>query len=448
MDFFDIIKPEEYEEVEYIGSLSYKAYKVNPQEVNDYLLNYLKDQNFDFIHFLAHPSRKVNQSFLNGKEKFVKLWEDCCFSEIGSIYETPACFRNYWMAKTPLFLDYCKFIKDFIVKVKDHPYAMENSHYWGGKLTKEKLQVLCGVPHYPILPFVIERCTVGYFLKQGLDLFFKKGSYLSLKKPELPLSPDFLEDNFNNTNKKLILYVFHELNTNSIYFLENGLYNDENTDFIIIINSKTLDLELIKKYTAAFYNVSLFQRDNIGFDFGGWYDALEENKLLNKYNYFLFVNSSVLGPFSHDEKWGENFFKDLYQKDNKIALSGTTINCSKHRFMHIQSMCFAIKFGYLKYLMNSKQIFFDTQLSKKQAIEQEIQISKLLIVNGYGIQTKMNFYLEQLQNKKGIFKNTYFKNKYGNVNILKIDDMKDILKDKYNLVFVKNDKKTQWIQNW
>lgn len=179
IDFFDIVKPEEYELIDFIGSLSYKAYKVNPKEVDQYLSKYGTDQ--DFIHFLAHPTRKVNQSFLNGKDKFVEIWKECCENEIGSIYETPACFRNYWMASKPLFLDYCKFLKDFIVKVKEHPLAMQNSNYYGGKLTKQKLLKLCGVPHYPILPFIIERCTIGYFLKQGLELFRRKGSYLSLK---------------------------------------------------------------------------------------------------------------------------------------------------------------------------------------------------------------------------------------------------------------------------
>ena len=52
-------------------------------------------------------------------------------------------------------------------------------------------------------------------------------------------------------------------------------------------------------------------RDNIGYDFGGWSDALLLNDLYKNYDYFLFVNSSVIGPFI------DNYLKikwtDIYQ---------------------------------------------------------------------------------------------------------------------------------------
>ena len=40
------------------------------------------------------------------------------------------------------------------------------------------------------------------------------------------------------------------------------------------------------------------KRNNIGYDFGGWSNALLTNDLYKNYDNFIFANSSVIGPLS------------------------------------------------------------------------------------------------------------------------------------------------------
>ena len=76
--------------------------------------------------------------------------------------------------------------------------------------------------------------------------------------------------------KLLVLYVFHIYNNRVTHFINNCIFYDSNVDFIIISNDKNNTLDV------PFYVKTLF-RDNIGYDFGGWSDALLTNNLYKNY---------------------------------------------------------------------------------------------------------------------------------------------------------------------
>ena len=92
------------------------------------------------------------------------------------------------------------------------------------------------------------------------------------------------------SSKVLVLYVFHIYNDRVKQFINNAIFYDENIDFIIISNDNTHIFD-VPSY------VKTFVRDNIGYDFGGWSDALLTDNLYSNYGNFIFVNSSVVGPF-------------------------------------------------------------------------------------------------------------------------------------------------------
>lgn len=326
---FNNIKIDTYD---FIGTLSYKAYKkININEIDVYIKNFGTQQ--DFIHFYSPPNKTVLKSHKNGGNKFKNMWIDCCEEEIGNMDITDVGFCNYWMAKKEYFLQYCDFLKEFIKKLESHPNAFMDGNYIGGKLKPHQLKKLCGYPYYPILPFILERLVIGYFNKNNFIKMLQKKNIYCMKKfnvDEFPFytyekikTVKFLKNNINVEcfYKKLILYIFHKVDINVIYFLEHGLYNDENTDFVLIINQTytknslqenvpNIKIKEIENYFInKFLNVFIFERENTGYDFGGWYDTLTKNNMWKKYNYFLFLNSSVLGPFSDNEKWGEPFLK-------------------------------------------------------------------------------------------------------------------------------------------
>ena len=195
--------------------------------------------------------------------------------------------------------------------------------------------------------------------------------------------------------KILVLYVFHQYNDRVKQFIDNCIFEDDNIDFIIISNNKT------NKFSYPKYVKTLF-RDNIGYDFGGWSEAILTTDY-TKYDNFIFVNSSVIGPFIHPNykgKWTDIYINGL--KDN-VKLFGSTINAiggspdgfgTPTKQAHVQSYIFSVDKETLQYLIDC-EIFSITNCSKTfdDAIQQkEILMSRKIIDNGWNIGSLMRHY--------------------------------------------------------
>lgn len=193
--------------------------------------------------------------------------------------------------------------------------------------------------------------------------------------------------------KTLILYVFHIYNKRVKYFIDNCIFYNPNIDFIVISNG-------VKNVSVPHY-VKLFYRENIGYDFGGWSDALLTNDLYKNYEYFIFVNSSVIGPFLPKEKrntWPYYYLNGL--KYNNVKLFGSTINnmnlskINPIKNAHVQSYIFSMDINTLVFLIQQK-IF-----SKKNYVNtlidainnKEILMSRKIIENGWNIGSLLKLY--------------------------------------------------------
>jgi len=194
-------------------------------------------------------------------------------------------------------------------------------------------------------------------------------------------------------NKLLVLYVFHEYNNRVAQFFQKAIFYDKNVDFIVIVN----DLKLKLQYSAFPSNVKFFIRDNIGFDFGGWSDALLTNNLYKNYKYFIFVNSSVLGPFINSDykgNWTDIFINGL--QENNIKLFGSTINTLRNPrdASHVQSYIYSMDIITLEYLIECG-IFSMTKYcaSYSEAVwMREVQMSRRIIANNWNIGSLMTHY--------------------------------------------------------
>ena len=190
-------------------------------------------------------------------------------------------------------------------------------------------------------------------------------------------------------SKLLVLYVFHKMNDRVEHFIKNCIFFDKNIDFIIISNGKN------NKFDVPSY-VKTFFRDNIGFDNGGWSDALLTNNLYKNYDKFIFANSSVIGPFlSSDYKgrWTDKYINGL--KGN-VKLFGSTINTSRCPLTraHVQSYIFSMDKKTLEYLIKCK-IFSMTNYAKNfnEAIfQKEVLMSRKIIENNWNIGCTMLYY--------------------------------------------------------
>jgi hypothetical protein len=255
--------------------------------------------------------------------------------------------------------------------------------------------------------------------------------FLQLKNNELSLKDE------NKFKKTLVLYVFHEYNNRVEHFLKYCIFYDTNVDFIIISNNTNFKLNNLPT------NVSFLARNNIGYDFGGWSDALLINDLYKKYKYFIFVNSSVIGPFmSSNEKWTDIYINGLL-KDN-IKLFGSTINtCGNddpYNYSHVQSYIFSMDRITLEYLIKC-EIFSMANYAKTfdEAIWlKEVKMSRKIIENDWNIGSLMSYY-----------KNVDFRFKTKKPEEYNIIFLNDVMYDKeykngvwklYEIVFIKGNR--------
>ena len=240
------------------------------------------------------------------------------------------------------------------------------------------------------------------------------------------------------TKKILVLYVYHIYNNRVKSFIENCIFYDKNIDFIIISNNKnnnnTFNVTKNK-------NVKMFFRNNVGYDFGGWSDALLTDNLYEKYNNFIFVNSSVIGPFlpsDYKGNWTDIYINGL---QNNVKLFGSTINneCNPLKRAHVQSYIFSMDKTTLKYLIDCS-IFSNSEYAKTQidAINnQEILMSTKIIENNWNIGSLMTYY----KNIDFTFRNK----KPEDYNIKFLDDVmypeyRNKIWNEYELVFIKGNR--------
>lgn len=191
--------------------------------------------------------------------------------------------------------------------------------------------------------------------------------------------------------KTLVLYIFHIYNERVKNFFENSIFYDENLDFLVISNDRNNNLDCLPSYVMTFF------RDNIGFDFGGWSDALLTNKLYDKYENFIFVNSSVIGPFlpeNFEGKWTDIYIDGL-QKNN-VKLFGSTINTIEKPLTHshVQSYIFSMDRITLLYLIDCG-IFSNSHYTKSlyEAVwTKEVLMSLKVLENNWNIGSLLKCY--------------------------------------------------------
>jgi len=192
--------------------------------------------------------------------------------------------------------------------------------------------------------------------------------------------------------KTLILYTFHKKTQYVDYFIKYAIFKDPNINFLIIINSK------YARITVPEY-VNVIYRDNIGYDFGAWSEGLLTNDTYKNYDYFIFANSSIIGPFLKPEEtqnWPSYFINGLKNNHN-TKLFGTIISSFHFKspiLSHVQSFIFSTDKEALEYLMKC-QIFSTTNyaINMEEAIwQKELLMSRRIIENGWNIGSLLPYY--------------------------------------------------------
>jgi len=201
-------------------------------------------------------------------------------------------------------------------------------------------------------------------------------------------------------SKHLIIYSYFEKldsKENLNFFIKNGIFEHEDYQFLIVVNGENFGIDL-----PEYKNVKLLYRENKGFDFGGWGFGLK-NTNIRVYDYFIFLNSTCVGPFLPRYIPQELYWTDLFVSkiDNDIKLCGPTINylpTNPNRSKHIQSYAFGTDIIGLELLIKNGIFDPDENINRKNVIENhELGMSDVLLSNNFKI---YSFQLSENLNSK------------------------------------------------
>jgi hypothetical protein len=272
-------------------------------------------------------------------------------------------------------------------------------------------------------------------LKKYYDIYFSKSGSKSIVKEEK-----------RENHRICLLYAYYEKNelykNNFTYFLENGILPE--VDYYIIVNGKCT-VKIPHKL-----NIKVYFRENKGYDFGA-YSYCIHNHLKKEYDYYFFMNTSVIGPYLKKKIPWYTPFLELFHKN--VAIVGTSINIfetkdineiygKKNVYSHVQSMFFCIPQFYLNYL--KKMDFFDEKKINEMTnileviVYKEVGLSQLAIQKGWNINCILDKYknLDYVHLDKNI---NLSSKKYGGDPYYEGAYFEETI-DKYDVIFYKNNR--------
>lgn len=207
----------------------------------------------------------------------------------------------------------------------------------------------------------------------------------------------------------LVIYHYYEKDQsyidNFLHFIQFA-YRPELNYLIIIAGITSIELPQAG-------NITYFYAKNQNFDYGGYAQAINDLKFETNYAHFIFVNSSVRGPFlpAHSQKiWANNLF-ELYSEN--IGIVGTAISLTpshhaiskmyhekygyaernKNILAHVQSTCYVLSRPVLCSLINEG--FYDVHeaLSKDETVrDYEMRLSQNLLGRGLNLKCMLPEY--------------------------------------------------------
>jgi hypothetical protein len=196
----------------------------------------------------------------------------------------------------------------------------------------------------------------------------------------------------------LVIYTTVNVDENLQFFLKKGYLADDDIHYVFVFNNENIVLD--DDFPTK--NCTVVKRKNVGYDFGAWANGLLKSGVDHqKYDYFIFMNGTVRGPFLHsyiEKRWCDIFTSKL---NDVVKLVGTTINClntvdgpSNEYEPHVQSMFFVTDKVGLNVLLKDNILEPDyTPISKRDiVIDKEIGMSKSILKSGYNLACMLEIY--------------------------------------------------------
>lgn len=198
-------------------------------------------------------------------------------------------------------------------------------------------------------------------------------------------------------SRKVICYAYYNSpssNYNLDFFIKKEVCYRNNIDYILVINGFDCPVSL-----PNIENLKIIRRENSGYDFGCHSVALDYIKEQNKtYDYFIFMNSSVIGPiipgYIKDTHWSTYFTDKI---NDKVKLVGTTICCLPHSDAggygpKVEGFCFVTDNKGLEIIMDKKTVFKIHENKYSAIVDGEYGLSNCILNSGYSIDCMISKY--------------------------------------------------------
>lgn len=208
------------------------------------------------------------------------------------------------------------------------------------------------------------------------------------------------------TNRNIAVF-FHYFEANEIYkenliFFLSTAYRTDIDFFIIISGESTILFPTIN-------NVKYIHTENKNNDFGGYAFALGKLKDTCSYDYYIFINSSVRGPFlkpNYKGNWTDLFVTKF---SDDVHLVGSSINVIPSKsthfqnfgkifnydkpYSHIQTTAYALSRAAINHLLSIGFYSENDYLSKDDVIcKYEIRLSQEIKRNGWNFKCFLSKY--------------------------------------------------------
>jgi hypothetical protein len=203
-------------------------------------------------------------------------------------------------------------------------------------------------------------------------------------------------NDLGETSRTLIVYVFGKTHAfaerNLDFFIRTAVCQSHHADYYFILQQINNEIFDEKKLPILPSNAHYIQHPNECFDLGtiGWFLS---NGTIDKsrYKYFIFLNSSIRGPFIvsyYDSPiWYTIFTRRL---NDNIKLVGCTISCEITA--HVQSYFWALYLETLDFLLENTDVFECYKTIDDTINHGEVTASRRLLDSGYGIDSLMKKY--------------------------------------------------------
>lgn len=202
------------------------------------------------------------------------------------------------------------------------------------------------------------------------------------------------------SSNTLVIYVYSgsdpEYEANLIFFLREGVQDNDGVTYIIAIQNGEGLTELSNKPRLP-SNAKLVNHSNTCFDIGtvGW--VLEHHvPNVRAYSYFIFLNSSVRGPFlpaylPHTVHWTTAFTSKL---STDVKLVGSTINCGGAYSVddpqpHVQTYAVATDQRGLQVIKEHGTVLACHKEMKETVVQSEMGMSRAIIEAGFNLDSLM-----------------------------------------------------------